>query len=95
MSEPDDHQLLAEFARDNSEAAFAALVQRHVNLVYSAALRHPDMVEMRERLARQAPDGTWNRIYGLADGSVQTAASNDGNFAAWEKVNTYSPPVGQ
>jgi RNA polymerase sigma factor (sigma-70 family) len=39
MSELDDHQLLAEFARENSEAAFAALVQRHINLVYSAALR--------------------------------------------------------
>ena len=39
MSEPDDHQLLVEFARDNSEPAFAALVQRHVNLVYSSALR--------------------------------------------------------
>src|SRR6266850_3983305 len=40
MTEPDDHQLLAEFARENSEAAFALLVQRHVNLVYSVALRN-------------------------------------------------------
>ena len=39
MTERDDHQLLADFARANSEAAFAALVQRHVNLVYSVALR--------------------------------------------------------
>lgn len=39
MTEPDDHQLLAEFARENSEAAFAALVSRHINLVYSVALR--------------------------------------------------------
>src|SRR5277367_2069352 len=35
----DDLKLLREFARDNSEAAFAALVTRHVNLVYSVALR--------------------------------------------------------
>jgi hypothetical protein len=39
MSELDDHQLLAAFARDHSEVAFAALVQRHLGLVYSTALR--------------------------------------------------------
>jgi RNA polymerase sigma factor (sigma-70 family) len=39
MPELDDHELLAEFARNESETAFAALVTRHVNLVYSAALR--------------------------------------------------------
>ena len=39
MPELDDHELLAEFARTESEAAFAALVGRYVNLVYSAALR--------------------------------------------------------
>ena len=56
---------------------------------------HSNMVEFRERLSRQAPDGTWRRIYGFSDGSVQTATSNDGNFDAWEKVNTYSPPPNQ
>ncbi len=35
----DDLALLREYARHNSEAAFAALVDRHVNLVYSVALR--------------------------------------------------------
>jgi RNA polymerase sigma factor (sigma-70 family) len=35
----DDLNLLREFARNNSEKAFAALVSRHVNLVYSVALR--------------------------------------------------------
>jgi RNA polymerase sigma factor (sigma-70 family) len=39
MTELDDHELLAEFARSESESAFAELVTRHVNLVYSAALR--------------------------------------------------------
>ncbi len=39
MSELDDHDLLARYAWENSEAAFAALADRHVNLVYSVALR--------------------------------------------------------
>jgi len=39
MADLDDQQLLAAFSRENSEPAFAALVQRHVNLVFSAARR--------------------------------------------------------
>ena len=35
----DDHQLLRRYANDCCEAAFAELVSRYVNLVYSAALR--------------------------------------------------------
>ena len=35
----DDLTLLREYAKSNSEEAFAALVSRHVNLVYSVALR--------------------------------------------------------
>jgi DNA-directed RNA polymerase specialized sigma24 family protein len=35
----DDLTLLREYARRNSEEAFATLVSRHVNLVYSVALR--------------------------------------------------------
>jgi RNA polymerase sigma factor (sigma-70 family) len=53
---------------------------------------HPNSVVLRERIARQTADGTWDRIYAFADGSVQTALSHDGNFEAWEKVNIYSPP---
>ena len=34
-----DSELLGRYARTRSEDAFAELVQRHVNLVYSAALR--------------------------------------------------------
>jgi RNA polymerase sigma factor (sigma-70 family) len=36
--ERDDHELLAEFAR-GSESAFTALVRRHIDAVYSSALR--------------------------------------------------------
>ncbi len=40
MHEQDDSALLREYVRDGSEEAFAALVSRHVNKVYSVALRH-------------------------------------------------------
>jgi RNA polymerase sigma factor (sigma-70 family) len=40
MTDAPDSLLLAQFARDQSEAAFAELVQRYVALVHSVALRH-------------------------------------------------------
>src|SRR5690349_11661096 len=39
MDEPDDIELLRRFVEDQSESAFAALVLRQIDLVYSAALR--------------------------------------------------------
>ena len=56
---------------------------------------NPKMVALRERLSRQAPDGSWKRIYLFDDGRVQVATSNDGNFDAWEKQNTYTPSPNQ
>ena len=39
MTEADDIELLRQYAGEDSEPAFAALVERHVNFVYSVALR--------------------------------------------------------
>jgi RNA polymerase sigma factor (sigma-70 family) len=39
MQESRDSELLRQYVREKSDAAFAALVARHVNMVYSAALR--------------------------------------------------------
>ncbi|MDR3377592.1 MAG: sigma-70 family RNA polymerase sigma factor, partial [Verrucomicrobiae bacterium] len=44
----DDMTLVRDYARNNSEAAFAALVERYINLVYSAAwrqVREPHLAE--------------------------------------------------
>ena len=40
MPDANDMDLVREYARDHSEPAFAGLVQRHINLVYSVALRY-------------------------------------------------------
>jgi uncharacterized protein (TIGR03435 family) len=39
MPDANDMELVREFARQNSETAFAGLVRRHINLVYSVAVR--------------------------------------------------------
>jgi RNA polymerase sigma factor (sigma-70 family) len=48
----DDMNLVREFASNGSEAAFATLVQRHVNLVYSAALRQLGNAHAAEEVAQ-------------------------------------------
>ncbi len=40
MYPTDDNALLREYAENHSDEAFATLVTRHINLVYSVALRH-------------------------------------------------------
>jgi RNA polymerase sigma factor (sigma-70 family) len=48
----DDLTLLREYARNHSEAAFAALVARHVNLVYSVALRSVRDPQLAEEITQ-------------------------------------------
>ncbi len=48
----DDLTLLREYARHNSEEAFAALVSRHVNLVYSVALRQVRDPQLAEEITQ-------------------------------------------
>jgi hypothetical protein len=48
----------------------------------------PEMIVFREKNPRQKLDGKWERVYTLADGSVQKRQSEDGNFEAYEKEHS-------
>ena len=90
MTAPDDHELLAQYARSESDAAFATLVARYVNLVYSAALRFTGNPHHAEEitqavfinLARKA--GNLGRGVVLSGWLYQTARLTAGNFVKGE-----------
>jgi uncharacterized protein (TIGR03435 family) len=52
MHELDDNALLQQYAAQNSEAAFATLVARHVDKVYSVALRHTRNAHAAEEITQ-------------------------------------------
>src|SRR4249920_408721 len=52
MQEFDDISLLHEYVAHGSEEAFAALVTRHVNKVYSVALRHTGNPHQAEEITQ-------------------------------------------
>ena len=49
---PSDLDLLQQFTRDHAQDAFTELVRRHVNLVYSAALRQVRSPQLAEEVAQ-------------------------------------------
>jgi len=52
MHDASDAELLRNYHQRGSEEAFAELVERHVNLVYSAALRHADIAAHAEEITQ-------------------------------------------
>lgn len=52
MQELDDHALLHEYAEHHSEEAFGTLVNRHVDKVYSVALRHTRSPNQAEEITQ-------------------------------------------
>ena len=52
MTMTDDMDLVQEYAARQSEQAFATLVSRHINLVYSAALHHVRDAHLAEEVTQ-------------------------------------------
>ncbi len=70
MHKLDDHALLRQYVEQNSEAAFAALVARHVDKVYSVALRHTRQCRMPPRKSRRRSSSSSREKSGRLGGNV-------------------------
>ena len=90
MTELDDHELLAEYARTGSEAAFAVLVARYVNLVHAAAWRFTGNPHHAEEITQAVFIILARKAGGLRRGTVlsgwlyQTARLTAANFVKGE-----------
>jgi DNA-directed RNA polymerase specialized sigma24 family protein len=52
MTEADDMELLRDYARNHSEPAFRALVQRNIDMVYAVALRQTQNAQEAEDVSQ-------------------------------------------
>jgi RNA polymerase sigma factor (sigma-70 family) len=82
----DDMALVQEFAASNSEQAFTALVQRHINLVYSVALRQLGNMQDAEEVTQAVFIILTKKTASLRKGTIlsgwlyQTAQLTSANF---------------
>jgi RNA polymerase sigma factor (sigma-70 family) len=68
-----DLELLKQYARDGVEGAFAEIVRRHVNLVYSAALRQVRSPQLAEEVAQSVFTDLSRNAKRLAPDTILTA----------------------
>src|SRR5258705_262085 len=68
----EDLQLLREYAEHRSEQAFAEIVKRHVNLVYSAAQRLVGETQMAEDVTQMVFIRLARKAGSLRDGTIIT-----------------------
>ena len=90
MHTSDDMQLLQEYASGRAEAAFNALVSRHINLVYSAAMRSVNNPHQAEEITQAVfvtlarKSGALRRGIVLSGWLYQTARLTASNFIRTE-----------
>ncbi|HWF18989.1 MAG TPA: sigma-70 family RNA polymerase sigma factor [Verrucomicrobiae bacterium] len=68
-----DFELLQEYAQKDSEDSFAELVRRHLNMVYSAALRQVRSQQLAEEVAQSVFADLARNARRLAPGAIITA----------------------
>src|ERR1039458_9270940 len=86
MPEPDDIALLRQYAERNAESAFATLVEKYVNLVYSTALRSVGNSHAAEEITQAVFIILARKARSLSQGTIlsgwlyQTARLTAANF---------------
>jgi RNA polymerase sigma factor (sigma-70 family) len=70
MPDASDLELLRDYDRQDSEDAFAALVQRHIHLVYSVALRHVGIAAQAEEITQAVFIILARKAAGLRPGAI-------------------------
>ncbi|MDB6108665.1 MAG: polymerase, sigma-24 subunit, subfamily [Pedosphaera sp.] len=68
-----DQELLQSYSRDKAEESFTALVKRHLNLVYSAALRQVRSPQLAEEVAQSAFIDLARQAHRLAPDTILSA----------------------
>src|SRR5947207_4370377 len=68
-----DLEMLQRYARDRSEDAFAEIVRRHADLVYSAALRQVRSPQLAEEVAQSVFTDLARNAHRLAPDTILTA----------------------
>jgi len=66
----DDWQLLQEYAKDGSESAFTAIVNRHLNLVHSVAMRQVNNPQLAEEISQAVFILLARKAAGLRPGAI-------------------------
>jgi RNA polymerase sigma factor (sigma-70 family) len=91
MHDVRDMELLQDYARRGSEAAFAELVQRHIGLVYSAALRHVGIAAQAEEITQAVFIILARKASGLRPDTIlegwlyETTRLTSLSFMRWER----------
>jgi RNA polymerase sigma factor (sigma-70 family) len=70
MPDANDMGLLKEYVRDGSETAFAELVRRHIDLVYSVALRHAGVTAHAQEITQTVFIVLARRAAGLRENTI-------------------------
>src|SRR5438045_9703989 len=83
MQNKSDAQLLREYTVQRSEPAFAEIVARHTDLVYSAACRQTGSPELSREIAQSVFTDLARKARAPADSS-----RSDASLAAWLSRST-------